>query len=98
MSPSAVSVVLAAILALALVWTWRREFGSWKVEEYVAAALVPLVLFAAVLLLVKTPAGDLDRLSGTFALASKLGLKAPEVHGPVLKPGEGPIASAAYLP
>lgn len=44
-----------AAISLVLAWCWRRHFVTWKVEDFLAAALVPPVLTSALLLFFKTP-------------------------------------------
>jgi hypothetical protein len=44
--------------SIVLAWRWRRHVGTWKVEDFLAAALVPLALAAALLLFLKTPFRD----------------------------------------
>src|SRR5262245_66603664 len=51
-----VGAVAAASIVLA--WRWRRHVGTWKVEDFLAAALFPLALTSALLLFLKTPFRD----------------------------------------
>jgi hypothetical protein len=48
-----VGAVAAATLVCA--WRWRRHYGTWKVEDFLAASLFPLALASALLLFLKTP-------------------------------------------
>ena len=43
------------VTTLVLAWRWRRHYPTWKVEDFLAAALFPLVLASALFLFIKTP-------------------------------------------
>jgi hypothetical protein len=68
----------SAALSLVLAWLWRRHYGTWKVEDFLAAAIFPLALASALLLFLKTPFRETDsEVPSVFAYAPSRLLHAP---------------------
>ena len=74
MSTNGQIVAAVGAASLVLAWRWRRNYETWKVEDFLAAALFPLALASAILLLIKMPFRDAGaEVPSVFAYApSKL--------------------------
>lgn len=67
-----------AAVTLGLAWRWRRHYGTWKVEDFLAALLFPLALGSALLLFAKTPFREAAEIPSVFAYAPSRLLQAPK--------------------
>jgi hypothetical protein len=68
-----------ATLSLALAWAWRRHYSTWKIEDFLAAAIFPLALAAALLLFLKTPFRETgSEVPSVFAYAPSRLLHSPK--------------------
>jgi hypothetical protein len=79
MSTNGLIIAAVGAASLVLAWRWRRNYETWKVEDFLAAALFPLALASALLLFIKMPfRGAPAEVPSVFAYAPSRLLHTPK--------------------